>query len=147
MNSTIMAITRSQLLSFQRIFLNFRRIRIKCIIYGYIYNTTAYKSHWLGRKGLVWSDKKHFSNSKSDEYCFICSMSNIFHIHLGSCIDYSLSRCSVYGLPVQCNNINNQLEKLENICQMSVERFGCKGTGVIKEYCRKTCSNCGMIFS
>ena len=74
-------------------------------------------------------------------------MSKVFCNNSGSCKDYSLSRCSVYGLPVQCDNIKHQLEKLENICQMSVERFGCNGTGIIKEYCRKTCSNCGMEFS
>ena len=68
------------------------------------------------------------------------------HLHSGNCKDNSLSGCRAYGQPVQCDSIKHLPGEAQDICQMPVARFDCNGVGIIKEYCRMTCSNCGKLY-
>ena len=72
------------------------------------------------------------------KHCYLC---------LGNCEDKNLAGCSFYGQSVGCNKIelaSSMLQKsLQEICQNPVSQFSCDGTGIIKDYCPKTCSSCG----
>ena len=70
-----------------------------------------------------------------------------YYSYLGNCENKNLAGCSFYGQSVGCNNIESASSmlqmSLQEICQQPVSQFSCDGTGIIKDYCPKTCLGCG----
>ena len=59
------------------------------------------------------------------------------------CVDLLLEGCKYNNQIVTCENLKAFPLSIEDNCYQSVEGLGCNGAGMIRDYCRQTCSNCG----
>ena len=52
------------------------------------------------------------------------------------------------GKPLSCVDIPMGAEhfnvSISTMCQKPISEFNCNGGGNVEDYCRKTCSNCGI---
>ena len=66
---------------------------------------------------------------------------------LGKCEDKHLAGCRLHGQPIGCDGIESASsmtqKPLQEICKLSVSQFSCDGSGIIRDYCPKTCLSCG----
>ena len=59
------------------------------------------------------------------------------------CVDLLLEGCKYNDQIVTCENLKAIPSSIKEICKQSVEGLGCNGVGMIRDYCRQTCSKCG----